>query len=246
MTSPLLNDDPLAGLFVPPPQGPAVPLRYRSGRLVEWDVKGGANTVSIDGQSLINLPVMPGSYLGFLVAGDVVALMSTTDDRGITTYAIAGISLTPPDVRIGRAAAAGEVQSDVQSTSGNVTSTSYVAALSAGTTPQVVFRTMTGRAIIHWGGYLVNGTSGALAYMSFEVREGASEGAGTVVADLAASDARAVINRDNSAGSGDSQGGWSFLMDGLVPGDWYNVQGMYRVSAGTGTFVNRTIIVDPK
>lgn len=250
MTSPLQSDDPLAALFLPAPRGPAVPLRYRSGQLTSWDIKTGENVVSIDGQSFTNLPVVPGSYLGVLAVSDVVSLLSTTDARGITTYVIMGVALTPPDSRLG-SAAKGQLlqdgmQSDIQGTSGSVTSTSYTDVLSAGVTPQVVFRSMSGKAIIHWGAYLVNGTSLALTYMGFEVREGSAKGTGTIVTGLSADDTRAVVNRDNSAGGGDSQGGWSFPVDNLVPGAWYNVQGMYRVSAGTGTIANRTIIVDPK
>ena len=244
MTAPLQTDDPLASLFLPADRGPAVPLRYRSGVLTSWDVKTGANVVLVDGVPFTNLPIMPGSYLGILTLGDVVALMTTTDARGITTYAITGISLTPPDVRIGTASVKEGMRWDIDPTTGNVTSTTYVSTLSAGRTPQVVFRTFSGRAILHWGGYLVCGTSLGFAYMSFEIREGDSTGTGTVV--VAADDARAIINRDNSAGGGECLGGWSYPIDGLTPGAWYNAQGMYRTSVGTSTFLNRTLIVDPK
>lgn len=250
MTSPLLSDDPLAPLFVPAPQGPAVPLRYRSGVVTSWNVKTGENIIEVDGQAFTNLPLMPGSYIGIIAVNDVVSLLSTTDSRGITTYVIMGISLTPPDVRAGRAAntQAGQdgMRSSIEPTSGNVLSTSYTAALSAGLTPQVVFRSMSGRAILHWGCYLVCGTSLGFAYMSWEVREGNVAGTGNVVAGLGADDTRAVINRDQSAGGGDIQCGWSYPIENLVPGDFYNVQGMYRTSTGTSTFLNRTIIVDPK
>jgi hypothetical protein len=244
MTAPLQNDDPLAGLFLPPERPGSVPLRYRSGRLTDWDVKTGANTVAVDGVSFVNLPVMPGTYLGILAENDVVSLMSTTDVRGITTYVIIGIALTPPDIRIGRAAQELGVVDDIQAATGGTSSTTYTPTLSAGVTPQVVFRTLTGKALVHWGGYCVNGTIGASAYFSFEVREGNSTGAGTVV--LAADDARAIINRGDSAGSDDSQGGWSYLLQGLVPGEYYNAQGMFRASAGNAVFLNRMLIVDPK
>lgn len=244
MTAPFQSDDPLATLFLPASQGPAVPLRYRSGVLTAWDVKDGTNTVSVDGELFTNLPVMPGTYLGILAVNDVVSLLSTTDSRGITTYVIAGMSLTPPDIRLGRAAHEDGMRYDINATQGNVTSTSYTTALTAGQTPQVVFRTMTGKVIIHWGCYLVNGTVNALSYMSFEIRQGNLAGSGTVV--LAADDARAIINRDDSAGTGDDQHGWSYPVSNLTPGDWYNVQGMFRCSAGAGVTINRTIIVDPK
>lgn len=244
MTAPLQGDDPLAALFLPPPPSPAVPLRYRSGLVMEWDVTNGANEVSIDGVTFTNLPVMPGSYLRIIKAGDVVSLLSTTDARGITTYAIVGIAITPPDSRIGSASAKYTGDWDIQPTSGNVTSTTYTDVLSAGVTPEVVFRALSGRCDILWGCYLVCGTSLGFAYMSFEVREGPVPGAGTFV--LQADDARAIINRDNSAGGGDVQVGNFYPLDGLVPGAVYNARGMYRTSTGTSTFLNRTLSADPK
>lgn len=250
MTSPWQNDDPLATLFLPPASGPAVPLRYRSGILTSYDVRTGENVVVIDGQAFTNLPINPGSYLGILVVNDVVSLMSTTDSRGITTYVIMGMALTPPDIRAGGAAlgqlARDGMQSEIQATSGNVTSTTYVDVLSAGLTPQVVFRTMSGKAIMQWSAYLVCGTSLGFAYMSFEVREGDSKGVGAVVANLSADDTRAIMNRDNSAGGGDIQVSGHYPIKDLVPGAWYNAQGMYRTSTGTSTFINRILTVDPK
>lgn len=244
MTNPLLSDDPLASLFLPPPAGSAIPLRYRSGLLTEWNVATGENSVSIDGESFDNVPILPGSYLAVLRSGDVVSLMATTDDRGVATYAIIGIAITPPDVRIGRAAQNEGRDWDIQTTSGNVTSTAYTNALSAGLTPSVVVRTMTGKLDIHWSCYLVCGTSLGFAYMSWELREGDTVGAGTVI--VAADDGRAIINRDNSAGGGDIQVGSTWPVDELTPGAYYNIQGMYRTSTGTSTFLNRMLMASPR
>lgn len=244
MTTPLQSDDPLAGLFLPPAQTPAVPLRYRSGLLTAWNVATGENTVSIDGTSFTNIAVMPGSYLRVIKVGDVVSLMATTDVRGIATYALAGIALTPPDTRIGQSSVKDTGDWDIQATSGNVTSTTYTEVLSAGLTPEVVFRALSPRVNIHWGCYLVNGTSLGFAYMSFEIREGGVIGSGNFV--VQADDSRAVMNRDNSAGGGDIQCGWTYPLDSLVPGALYNGRGMYRSSTGTSTFLNRTLIADVK
>lgn len=244
MTAPMQSDDPLAGLFLPPTQGPAVALRWRSGLLTAWDVATGENTISIDGVSFSNLPILPGSYLGILKAGDVVSLLSTTDSRGIATYALAGIAITPPDTRMGQAAAQPGMSSEVQATSGNVVSTTYTDVLSAGFTPQVVFRASTTKAIITVSSYLVCGTSLGFAYMSFQLREGAVKGAGNIVLD--ADDSRALMNRDNSAGGGDIQASFVHPVEILTPGAFYNVQGMYRTSTGTSTFLNRSLIADPK
>jgi hypothetical protein len=130
MTNPLLSDDPLASLLLRPAQGPAVPVRYRSGVLTSWDISNGSNTVLVDGVPLTNLPVLTGSYLSILAEGDTVALISTTDERGITTYAIQGVSLTPPDVRIARASTRLGYQKYVRvagELSGTTTSATYVA-----------------------------------------------------------------------------------------------------------------------
>jgi hypothetical protein len=92
--------DPLAALFLPGNRGPGIPTRYRSGRLVTWNRSTGANTVRIDGQIFTNLPIIPGTYLAVIVPGDTLSLVSTTDEAGLSTYAIVGASITPPDERL--------------------------------------------------------------------------------------------------------------------------------------------------
>ena len=137
------------------------------------------------------------------------------------------------------------IQQDSEVTSGNTGSTSYTATLSAGNTPQLVFvAPPSGKALALISGYLVNSTSTSFTYMGFEVREGGTPGAGTLF--LSADDTRALINRDNSAGTGDQSGGLSYLIEGLTPGATYNIQGMYRVSANTGTYPWRRIIIDTR
>lgn len=129
MTSPFLSDDPMAALFVKSGQGSAIPLRYRSGVLTSWNLSTGENTVRIDGADFTNLPIMPGTYLGVAQQGDTVALLSTTDERGISTYVIQGLSLTPPDSRIARASGKPGRTYDAYETAvlaGTVNSSSYV------------------------------------------------------------------------------------------------------------------------
>jgi hypothetical protein len=102
MTTPLSSVDPTAGLYLPT-KSPAVPLRYRSGRVLSWSASTGESVVDIDGETFENLPVSPGTYVGLVKELDAVSLLSTTDERGITTYCIVGLSITPPDNRIGEA-----------------------------------------------------------------------------------------------------------------------------------------------
>jgi hypothetical protein len=129
---------------------------------------------------------------------------------------------------------------------GSTTSTTYTATLTSSTTPQQAFvAPPSGKVLIHWSCYSTHTVANGFAYMSFEVRAGATLGSGTVF--LAASDTNAIANRPSGAGSvDDAQYGSSKLVTGLTPGSSYNIQGMYKiVTAGTGTFINRRIIVQP-
>lgn len=135
MTNPLINDDPLAPLLLGPAQGPAVSTRYRSGQLVAWDVTTGENTVRVDGVDFTNLSILPGSYLAVVEEGDTVALLSTTDERGVSTYAIQGLSITPPDSRIAVASMGlGYVKYERRAgeLAGTTTSATYVTFANAG------------------------------------------------------------------------------------------------------------------
>ena len=136
MTAPSPEFDPTAGLFLPAPRGPAVPLRYRSGRLTSWDPTDGSNAVVIDGETFSNLPILPGAWLSVLTVGATLTLLSTTDEAGISTYAIVGAPITPPDVRIAtasRAAGFAKYTAPPGTINTTVTSTSYVVL---GSSPQ--------------------------------------------------------------------------------------------------------------
>lgn len=102
MTSPLVGSDPTAALLLPPPKVPAIPVRYRSGRVVAFNQRTGANTIKVDEVTLTNVNVQPGPWVGVVKVDDFVSMVSTTDERGITTYAITGLIVGPPDIRVGR------------------------------------------------------------------------------------------------------------------------------------------------
>jgi hypothetical protein len=57
---------------------------------------------------------------------------------------------------------------------------------------------------------------------------------------LAAADARAVANTGNNAAI---QAGATYLVTGLANATNYTVTAKYRVTAGTGTFANRDVVV---
>jgi hypothetical protein len=129
--------------------------------------------------------------------------------------------------------------------SGTTTSTSYTATLTGSTTPQKAFTApQSGKVLIHWSAYMTHSIANGFCYMSFEIRDGASLGAGSVV--VAGSDTNAIVNRVSGAGSDDAQFGSTKLITGLTPGNSYNIQGLYKlVTAGTLTTINRRIIVQP-
>lgn len=110
MTRPLDSVDPLAGLYLPPPRGPVVPTRYRSGKVLAWNTSTGAHTIDVDGVQLSDLPMYPGEYIEQVIEGDNVSLLTTTDNRGLSTMIITGLPLRPGDPRLARVPLAERVQ----------------------------------------------------------------------------------------------------------------------------------------
>lgn len=138
-----------------------------------------------------------------------------------------------------RAADFPDAQMDTQDTSGTTTSVGYTAALTGGVTCTAVFVAPTsGRVQIAYGSQISN--SGANnTFCSAEVRTGGVVGSGTVVS--AAGDATALINASTSL----VRFGGVLTLSGLTAGSTYNVQLMYRVSAGTGTYLRKHLAVTP-
>jgi hypothetical protein len=96
----------------------------------------------------------------------------------------------------------------------------------------------SGRVLIHWAGRLDNSGANSTS-ISPVVREGTSVGSGTSV--LAADLNNSVLN----IGTDERRIGASYLLEGLTPGDDYNVRLEHRVSAGTGTIQGRHVAVVP-
>lgn len=127
--------------------------------------------------------------------------------------------------------------SETQENTGTTTSTSFTATLSGtpGTNPSVTVDIGdNGLALVILTANIANSTANTAVRMGF-----AMSGANTV----AASDAACMQHADPTASSPE-QGSWGKLFTGLTPGSTtFTLQ--YRVSAGTGTFLNRSISVIP-
>lgn len=137
--------------------------------------------------------------------------------------------------------ATGALNTTTQNTSGTTTSTSYTATLTGGTACSLTFvAPPSGQVMVDNSCNLSNSlTSGVL--MGFEVRTGAVIGSGSVA--FAASD------NDSVSASGVANAGHrstvSTPVTGLTPGATYNVRQLFRVSAGTGTYISKRLTVVP-
>lgn len=128
-----------------------------------------------------------------------------------------------------------------QATSGTTTSTSYTATLTGGTACSAVFTApASGAVIVHNSTDFFTSTT-SFVYCTVEVRAGGVVGSGTVFS--AAGDGEAVKHQTNVQTFGF---GRSRLITGLTPGATYNIRQMFRVSAGTGTYLNKHMIVEPQ
>lgn len=130
----------------------------------------------------------------------------------------------------------GVALSDTQLTSGTTTSTAFTATLTGGTACGVAFTAPPSGKVFVMNTMQV-GPSGGLALSTVRVRTGSSIGSGTDV--VAASDDNTVL-----CGS-DMRGTSTTLVTGLTAGSSYNVQQLFRVTAGTGTFQRKTLVVKP-
>lgn len=119
----------------------------------------------------------------------------------------------------------------------STTSTTYVAL--AGN-PGLSFTAPTsGRVIIAIGAALTGSAADTYAMMGLQVRTGSVVGSGTII--QAADNNEVVAN----LGLSDVAASHVSLVSGLVAGDPYNVQVLYKMLSGTGTafFARRNVIV---
>lgn len=138
------------------------------------------------------------------------------------------------------AADLGQAQSDTQSTSGTTTSTSYTSTLTGGTACGVAFVAPASGAVLIISTCQISNSGANNTRCSFVVRTGAVIGSGSSV--LAADDSRAQLHN----GTTSERGSISHPMtSGLTPGSSYNVQQVFSVAGGTGTFSNKNLVVIP-
>ncbi|MFE7754328.1 hypothetical protein [Streptomyces sp. NPDC057429] len=131
-------------------------------------------------------------------------------------------------------------QSATGDSSFDATSTSYTTTATAGSYSEVavVFvAPTTGRVKWTLSGRLINSATGG-ALITCEVREGATIGAGTIVES-------AGDRGPSHYGATFARSGTSRLLTGLTPGSTYNARVLHRVTAGTGSFALRELIVEP-
>lgn len=131
--------------------------------------------------------------------------------------------------------------SSIQNTAGTTTSVSFTAALSGGTACSLVFTAPpSGKVMIFHNCEVTQNTAAHFAIATFRVRTGNVIGSGTDVID-ASNDNEAIF----AASTTSVRFGSSRLLTGLTPGSSYNVQELFRVTAGTGTFQKKSLIVQP-
>lgn len=94
----------------------------------------------------------------------------------------------------------------------------------------------TGKVRIDFAARMANSSSGQ-CLVAVEVRQGGTIGSGTIV--LAAADQLAITQVGTSA----IRAGVAVPLTGLTAGATYNARLLHRVSANTGTFLYRNLIV---
>lgn len=129
-------------------------------------------------------------------------------------------------------------KSDTQNTSGTTTSTSYTTTLTGGTACGASFTAPeSGEVMIFNSSGMFNSTT-AHCYCGIQVRAGSTVGSGTIILTVSDTDANyayQVTQRQTVAK----------LLSGLTSGSSYNVQQLFKVDGGTGTFNNKHLIVQP-
>lgn len=192
-------------------------VKLRTGTVVTLYTDGTAD-ISVSGVTL-RLPVLSGAAV---FVGGVVQILSYR-----------GSMLVIGQIQVGATAPLYSENMANVSTTG----TSYAAAVSNNVGG--FFRVpASGRVRIDFSGELYGaGATGQI--MSFEIREGSTVGAGTVV--LAADDERAVRSYDVNR----QQFSNFYVWSAGTPGSTYNIRLLYRTTSGTANFERRRALVAP-
>jgi len=128
-------------------------------------------------------------------------------------------------------------------TNGTTTSTAFTNTLTTSLIRGVTFTAPPSGKVtvtVSTGGF--NSTAAQYTLVDFEVRAGATIGSGTVIR---ASDENSCSQFQSSTATQAGQHSVSGVVTGLTPGTTYHASITYRVTANTGTFNRRKIIVTP-
>ncbi|MGA3524176.1 hypothetical protein [Melissospora conviva] len=135
------------------------------------------------------------------------------------------------------------VQVESTNAIGSITSTAYAAG-----NPQCgldFVAPQSGKVFVTVSGVLSQSASGNNTRLGWEVRSGATVGSGTVVWGTSSVRGIAAGQAVVSGGPAQAQGSHRYLVDGLTPGNSYNVRTMHAVTGGTGSISYRSILVEP-
>ena len=139
------------------------------------------------------------------------------------------------------AAAGSQILSKRFSATSSVTTSSgsYGPNAAAPTEGIIIRGPVSGESRLWIAGGLSHSVAAGASLMSFEMRQGATVGSGTVV--IAATDDNCIENN-----GGNRQYGTYWDITGLAPGDVYNIRLMYRSGSGaTATFIRRRLSWSP-
>jgi hypothetical protein len=137
-----VNGD-LVDLFTASPQGPTQPMGYRQGVIVAFDSVTGANTVTVGGVNLTDLPMLNTSEVLLMTPGAVVGIMVVG-----STYAILGRLAIPNTADAGTALAAIATQSASVTTPETTASSSFGDLATTGPTLTNVSVGPSGRMLV--------------------------------------------------------------------------------------------------
>lgn len=127
---------------------------------------------------------------------------------------------------------------DIQNTAGTTTSGAFTATLTGGTACGVAFTApASGKIMVYNNCEVQNSAAPTLSLCTIRIRTGSTVGSGSDI--LAAANAEAIF------GGVSFRAGTSRPLSGLTPGSLYNAQQLFAVGGGTGTYVNKSLIVAP-
>lgn len=131
----------------------------------------------------------------------------------------------------------GTFPSVTQNTNGTTTSGAFTATLTGGTTCSTTFVAPQNGKVDIYNTAQVDNSGANVSICAIEVREGAVVGSGTVV--LAAAISHGLYSNKLTRATAITD------ISGLTPGSTYNVQQMFAVTGGTGSFENKRLHVRP-